>query len=269
MYEYTLEQWLLFFYFYCFCGWIWECCYVSVRLKKWVNRGFMHGPLLPIYGSGAIVVLFAALPVRDNVALIFLFGMIAATILEYFTGAAMEKIFHMRYWDYTGKPFNLNGHICLFCSIGWGLFSIALIKFVHNPIEHIVLNIPETITDIMAFAITVAAVVDFTQSFNAAMNLREMLEKATENNEKLKTLEKRMDVVAAVVDDDLQQIREAAAKRLHDIEEYVHNPKLKKFKKISERLHIARSVRILRANPTAMSKEFAQALQEIKEVIFK
>ena len=81
MSTYTLAQWFLFFYFYCFCGWVWESCYVSILKRHWVNRGFLHGPLLPIYGFGAITVLIATMPVRDNVVLVYVMGMIGATNL--------------------------------------------------------------------------------------------------------------------------------------------------------------------------------------------
>ena len=63
---YSLNQWLLFFFIYCFIGWIWESCYVSVENKKWVNRGFLRGPMLPIYGFGAIIILVATIPVKEN-----------------------------------------------------------------------------------------------------------------------------------------------------------------------------------------------------------
>ena len=74
--EYNIIQWMTFFYFYCVVGWIWESSYCSVKGHKLINRGFMRGPMIPIYGSGAIVMLFAALPVRNNACLVFLFGMI-------------------------------------------------------------------------------------------------------------------------------------------------------------------------------------------------
>ena len=86
---YTFCQWLFFFYFYCFLGWIWETCYVSVLKGHWVNRGFMRGPFLPIYGSGAIIVLIFTLPYRTNAVAVFFMGMISATILEYVTGEAV------------------------------------------------------------------------------------------------------------------------------------------------------------------------------------
>lgn len=71
---YTPAQWALFFYLYSFLGWVWESCCVSVRQRRWVNRGFLNGPLLPIYGFGALSVLVFTLPVAQNPALVFLFG---------------------------------------------------------------------------------------------------------------------------------------------------------------------------------------------------
>jgi len=265
MYTYSVQQWLLFFYFYCFCGWVWECLFVSLRMGKWQNRGFMDGPMLPIYGSGAIVVLLMTLPVRNNLWLVFVIGMIGTTILEYVTGAVMEKLFHMRYWDYTGKPFNVNGYICLFCSIGWGLFSVALVGCLHPFVENMILQIPSYVTDPLSLLITVIAVVDFTQSFNAAMDLREMIEKATENSEKLRHLEKRIDVVAAVVDDDIKQLREKSSKRIRDLEQYVKNPRSAGKGFYYRRMK--RLVRIVKGNPGAISREFTEALSDIKKII--
>ena len=120
MHVYTTGQWVLLFFFYCFCGWVWESCYVSICQRRWVNRGFLNGPLLPIYGCGAILILFVTLPVEDNLYLVWLLGMLAATALEYVTGAAMEALFKVRYWDYSQHRFQLNGYICLSSSLAWG-----------------------------------------------------------------------------------------------------------------------------------------------------
>lgn len=225
----------------------------------------MHGPLLPIYGSGAIVVLFLTLPVKNNLFLVFLFGMVGATVLEYCTGAVMERLFHMRYWDYSDNPFNIKGYICLFCSVGWGLFSLALVCYAHPLVEKLILHIPVNIADFLALIITVFTVIDLTQSFNAAMDLREMIEKATENSDKLRTLEKRINVVAAVVDDDIKQLREKSSKLLNEFEMYVKNPKFKS--KEFDTRRMKRMVRIIKGNPDAKSKEFTEALSDIKNII--
>ena len=137
---YTFCQWLFFFYFYCFLGWIWETCYVSVLKGHWVNRGFMRGPFLPIYGSGAIIVLIFTLPYRTNAVAVFYMGMISATIMDYVTGVVMEKLFHVRYWDYSNQKLNLNGHICLTSSLAWGVFSVLLTMHGHKPVENMVLG---------------------------------------------------------------------------------------------------------------------------------
>ena len=208
MYVYTLGQWLLFFFLYCFLGWVWESCYVSARQRRWVNRGFLHGPLLPIYGFGAVIILWATLPVRGSLPLIFLLGMLAATALEYVTGAAMEALFKVRYWDYSGKPFNLNGHICLTCSLAWGAFSVLLVKVLHPPFEDLVLRLPSFLTDALACVLTVYFTADTVRSFQAAMDLREVLTRLTEENEDLRRLAKRAEVISAFAEEDLRRFRE-------------------------------------------------------------
>ena len=196
MHSYDLSQWVLFFFIYSFAGWIWESCYVSARKRRWVNRGFMHGPMLPIYGSGALVILVSTIGVRDNSALIFLMGMCGATVLEYVTGAVMERLFHVRYWDYSRQKLNLNGYICLSSSLCWGAFSVLLVRVVHVPIETAVLRIPLIAADIIAFCLTVAATVDFTQSFNEAMDMKRILMQLEESREQIAKMQENLKAAA-------------------------------------------------------------------------
>ena len=126
MYSYSVVQWLFFFYLYCFMGWCVESTYVSVRKRHLTNRGFLRGPFLPIYGSGAMMMLVASMPFRNSIVLTYISGCIGATILEYVTGVAMEKLFKVRYWDYSQKKFNFQGHICLGTTLSWGLLRIFL-----------------------------------------------------------------------------------------------------------------------------------------------
>ena len=208
MHVYSAGQWVLLFFFYCFCGWVWESCYVSVCQRRWVNRGFLRGPLLPIYGSGAIIILFATLPVAGNLWLVWLLGMLAATALEYVTGAVMEALFKVRYWDYSKQKFNLNGYICLSSSIAWGFFSILLVKFIHPPIARLLADVPSWLVDPLALVLTAVFTVDVVQSVQAALDLKEMLSKLTEENEELRRLAKRAEVAAAFAEDDLRRFRE-------------------------------------------------------------
>ena len=204
-YQYTFIQWLLFFFIYCFLGWVWESCYVSIKKREWINRGFLHGPMLPIYGSGAIIVLLCTIGVRDQVILIFIFGMTGATILEYVTGACMERLFRVRYWDYSHMPLNLKGYICLPVSLGWGAFSVLLVRVIHVPIENLVLQIPERIAEVVSVVCSSAFAVDFTLSFSEAMDLRDMLIRLSDSNEKIQRLQKRLEVVSAFAEDSLMQ----------------------------------------------------------------
>ncbi|MCI8574004.1 MAG: putative ABC transporter permease [Oscillibacter sp.] len=208
MHIYTTGQWALLFFFYCFCGWIWESSYVSVRQRQWVNRGFLQGPLLPIYGSGAIIILLATIPVENDLRLVYLFGMTAATALEYVTGAVMERLFRVRYWDYSSQRWNLNGHICLSSSIAWGFFSILMVRFIHPPIARLLLRVPAWCVDPLALALTAVFTVDAVRSVQAALDLRETLARLAEENEALRRLAKRAEVYAAFANDDLQRFRE-------------------------------------------------------------
>ena len=133
--HYTFIQLLFFFYFYCIVGWIWETSYVSVREKHFVNRGFMKGPMIPIYGTGAVLMLVVTLPFRSNLILMFLAGSISATLMELLTGIIMEAIFKVRYWDYSEVKLNFKGYISLWSSLLWGVFTLGLVEIIHKPVD--------------------------------------------------------------------------------------------------------------------------------------
>ena len=111
---------------YSFLGWIVECTYCVLGTGVWINRGFLYGPFIPIYGFGAVLVLGAINYLPNNIFIIFLGSIIITSILEYLTSYLMELFFHTRWWDYSELPFNLNGRICLLNSL---LFGIALSKY--------------------------------------------------------------------------------------------------------------------------------------------
>lgn len=197
MLHYNGFQWLFFFYMYCFFGWCFESAFVSLKSKKWVNRGFMRGPFLPIYGSGAIMMLVVSMPFRDNVFLTYIAGVIGATALEYVTGVTMEALFKVRYWDYSNKRFNFQGHICLRSSVAWGFFTILMTRVIHAPIEQMVMSIPGRILVWVTVILTVYIVADFTLSFKAALDLRDILIKIERAKEELERMQRRLDVIVA------------------------------------------------------------------------
>lgn len=137
-YSYSAAQWLLVFYLYCMLGWCFESTVVSVGQRRLVNRGFLRGPMLPIYGFGAVILLHVSLPLKQHPVWLYLASMIAATVFEYIVGVVMEKIFKVKYWDYSKQRFQFQGYICLRSSLCWGFLGLILTSVIHPPIEKLV-----------------------------------------------------------------------------------------------------------------------------------
>lgn len=201
--HYSILQWLFFFYFYCFFGWCFESAFVSMRKKRFVNRGFMRGPFLPLYGSGAIMMLVVSMPVRDNLFLVYVAGCIGATALEYVTGVTMEALFKVRYWDYSNQRFQFQGHICLSSTLAWGFLTILMTEVVHRPVEKLSLLLPHTVMLLLVSFLTVMIAADFIISFRTALDLRAVLVKLEKAKEELEHMQKRLDVIIAIADDEI------------------------------------------------------------------
>lgn len=205
MFQYHMVHWLFFFYMYCFFGWCFESTYVSIRTKKFVNRGFMRGPFLPLYGSGAIMMLVVSMPFQENIILTYFAGCVGATTLEYVTAVAMETLFKIRYWDYSNQKFNFQGRICLSSTIVWGFFTVMMTRFVHKPIETFVMAIPPDILGYVTVLLTVYIAADFALSFKAALDLRNILVKMQRVKDELIRMQKRLDVIIAFNNQEKEQ----------------------------------------------------------------
>ena len=303
MYSYNWYQWLAFFYTYCFFGWCIESTYVSVRKKHFVNRGFLRLPLIPIYGSGAVIMLFVSIPVRNNLFLVFLFGMIAASALEYVTGYVMERLFKMKYWDYSNNRFQLHGYICLGTSIAWGFLSIALTEFIHTPVERLLLSMNHGLLIALVVIVSVLFVADTIESVKAALDLGKMLETMTKLKQELEEIQNSLAELKAEAEQRAGELRSEAGQRAEDLVEsaierrdaaleHIGNlaeaaqeaaeaarkrreeeqEKLRaRFKTLtaereglSTRLDFFKRS-LVKGNPTASSLKFDEALREIKE----
>ena len=214
---YSVIQWLFFFYFYCFCGWVFESTYVSLKNRKWTNRGFMRGPFLPLYGSGAIMMLVVSAPFQDSVLLTYIAGVIGATVLEYVTGVTMEALFKVRYWDYSKQPFNFQGQICLSSSLAWGFLTIAMTRVVHKPVERLVLSVPENWLTVITILLTVYIVSDFTMAWRAAMDLKDVLVKMQKAKEELERVQKRLDVYLAFAAENNELRKQAMTEKVDSV----------------------------------------------------
>lgn len=264
MYHYSAIQWMFFFYIYSFLGWCFESAYVSVKSRRFVNRGFLRETLLPIYGSGAVMMLVVSAPFQNVGApqkylFTYLAGCVGATVLEYVTGAVMEALFKVRYWDYSDKPFNLNGYICLESTLAWGGFTVLMTTFLHRPVEHVVSAIPAQALEAVTYGITVCFVVDFVLSFKAAMNLQSVLVRLEQAQKEISLMQKRLDVLIALTGEELDKVKEELAElrerhRIHVLDR--------------ERLTVIKDVfqrDMLRSNPTMISRRFSDSLREMQE----
>ena len=296
MYQYSIIQWLFFFYFYCFFGWVFETTYVSIRKRKFVNRGFMRGPFLPIYGSGGIMMLVVSMPFQDHIFLTYIAGCLGATLLELVTGVAMEAIFKVRYWDYSDQKFNYKGHICLSSTLAWGFLTILMTEFLHRGVEQIVFTIPEAVITVVTVIVSCTVLVDLTLSFKAAMDLRDILISLEKAKEEMERIQKRLDVLVAVANDELEtritqrtmkmdelmddiedrfnsfkeRIKLEPAEFFEDVREEMLELKARYLVEKEHRQHFKKlkglyQRSLLMGNPSMRSIKFEEALEELKK----
>lgn len=168
------------FFIYSFIGWVWESSYVSIKERRWVNRGFVTGPLCTIYGFGAVSVYLFLWRISDNLLMLYIGGVVVATIIEYLTAFLMESIFHASWWDYSNEKFNFQGRICLMASLGWGLFTVILF-YVLQPLVNMIVGLYSTQTGWTMVAVIVTLhTIDLIISAGAAFALKEKLARMDE-----------------------------------------------------------------------------------------
>ena len=198
VYEYSLWQWVLVFYLYCFLGWCFESTVVSVQQRHFVNRGFLRGPMLPIYGFGATILLHVSLPLYDKPVALFLASMVAATVFEYIVGVIMEKLFKVKYWDYSTHRFQFQGRICLQSSLCWGFLGLILARVIHPPVEWIVVGLPFAALVIVDILLTAGFASDVVVSVRTALDLAKLLEELDELREQGAALRRELSETALV-----------------------------------------------------------------------
>ena len=209
MFNYQPPQWLFLFFFYSFFGWCFETAYVTIHEKHFVNRGFMRGPFLPLYGCGGIMMLVVSKPFYENVLLVFVAGCIGATVLEYITGVVMETLFKVRYWDYSHKKFHYKGLVSLESSLCWGVCTVVFTHYLQIPIEKILLSIPYRIISVVTIVTTVIMSADFVLAFKTALDLRDVLIYMEKAKAEMARMQKRLDVIIAFKGEEVREGIEA------------------------------------------------------------
>lgn len=177
MLEYSFSQWLLYFTIYSVFGWVCECIWCSAGQKKIVNRGFLSGPYCPIYGFGALLILLFVEPFAHWPALVFVVGVVTASVLEYFTGWLLETLFKTRWWDYSARKFNIKGRVCLRNSLLFGGLSLCMVYLLQpNAVRLVQLMQPAT-QRVAASIIAGVFLLDFVHTLATLTNLEERLTK--------------------------------------------------------------------------------------------
>lgn len=168
----------LIFIMFSFIGWVSEVIYVGVTsAHKFVNRGFLHGPLCPVYGFGGVVILMLPSSLYKTWIPLFFASMILCTIVEYFVSWLMEKLFHTRWWDYSHYKIQLNGRICLLNSVLFGFLGVAVIHFVYPLILNLLDLLGQFVINVTGEAIFVALMIDLSLTVYKLINFSKVMQK--------------------------------------------------------------------------------------------
>ena len=187
---FSLYQILAYFLIYSCLGWCLEVVYAAATTGQLVNRGFLNGPVCPIYGFGMVIVLFVLTPLEHSALALYIGGVILPSALELVGGWALYKLYHTRWWDYSDKPFNIGGYICLEFSLLWGVGTLVMMKAVHPAIAGMVELIPPLVGFILMCFLYAVYAADVVVTAMAASDLARELD----------TLENVADSIHAVSD---------------------------------------------------------------------
>lgn len=244
------------------------------------------------------MMLVVSMPFQDNLILTYLAGCVGATALEFVTGVAMESLFKVRYWDYSNQKINYKGHICLSSTLAWGFLTIFMTGFLHKGVEKLIFAIPDGFLTCVTAVVTVYLIMDFTLSFKAALDLRDVLMGLDKARAELLRIQKRLDVIIAVANDEIENRRQENSERMDELAEEIEN----RFNSLKERMRLYPSEfieeireeiielrgrytvekenrirfkglkdlyqrNIIKGNPTLYSKRFSEALEELKKAV--
>ncbi|MFQ7757288.1 MAG: putative ABC transporter permease, partial [Intestinibacter bartlettii] len=199
-------NYMLYFFIYSFLGWVCESIYCSCLQKKVINRGFLNGPVCPVYGVGALIIITGLWSYRDSMIAVFVMGVILTSLLEYVTATILEKLFHAKWWDYSKHKFNINGKVCLLNSTMFGFMSLFVIEVLHP----FVIDVLSKMNSLVLFVFLILAMMC-------------MIGDLVVTAKALNSLTVRVDALASIVDD-MKKIH--AKFKLYEDEEFLRKLKI-------------------------------------------
>ena len=170
-------RFFLYFIIYSFLGWLIEVGCKSIQYKRFVNRGFLLGPICPIYGYGVLFIVLLIGDDTSDILSVFLKSILICSVLEYFTSYFMEKLFKVRWWDYSNNKFNINGRICLETMIPFGLLGTLVVYVIHPLIVRFVNLFSSNMIITIAIVLFIIYILDNILSFNVMNKIKKEIKK--------------------------------------------------------------------------------------------
>lgn len=179
MFHYEWYQLLFLFFIFCNIGWVIESSIESLYRRRFINRGFLNGPYIPIYGFGGMTILICCMPFQHNGFLVYIVGVLSCTALEFFVGWVMETIFQKQFWDYSMLKFTYKNRISLIPSLFWGLLSLFLVYVLYGPVDKLVSFVSAEFAMIYDLIFIIVMTVDIIISISRHIHYKEYLKKFT------------------------------------------------------------------------------------------
>ena len=272
----TYFQICLYFFIYSFGGWVVEVIFHAVALGKVINRGFLNGPVCPVYGFGVLSV-FALLNTiqgsgrQMSDGMIFVFGIVLATVVELVAGWLLDVCFHARWWDYSDKPFNFHGYICLEFSLIWGLAIVMVVKVFQKYVEAHALHTPATWEWIVIAVLYAVYLTDFIVTVAVIQGLNKKLTRLDKVRSDLRIVSDKLSDTLATTTIVTAELRDAtAAQREKSIEMLrIKRAELQaQFEELSSSITnhtVVGQGRIIKAFPKMQHRDYSELIQELKK----
>lgn len=269
MIQFGLVDSVLMFFAYSFVGWVVEVIYHGINKGKFINRGFLNGPLCPVYGFGFLGVIVALLPVEDNFTLLFFGSMIITTFIEFIAGFILYKIFALRWWDYRDRKFNIMGFICLRFSIYWGIACALAMKTLYPTVLFILDKTPFVIKLVLLSIFVCAFIFDAVDTVIGVIGFKKKLNLVTEISTEIRYVSDR---IGGKIYDQVETVMTKSAPTIENYEEYKklyqsHREEEKKLYKTHQEEEKALLEKLLREERNSLIATREEASLKLKQTI--
>lgn len=256
-----------YFFIYAFLGWCTEVAFAAWKEHRFVNRGFLNGPICPVYGFGVAAVIQFLTPVKENLILLYITSVLIVTFIEWLTGFILEKVFHNKWWDYSHMPFNIQGYVCLPFSLIWGVACVFIVDFFHPLINSLIQHIPFVLCIILLVLFTIAAFADLYVTASGILKLNKRLEKMQEIADELHQLSNKIGeniykntITAIERHEEISETLDDVSDEIRERIKYLHT-QYRETREISSRIQ----KRLLKAFPKMQNSHHKEALEDLRK----